>query len=292
MTLEYAMRQKRTPQAVPLVLLAPLLPPRKLPERPIFVVGCPRSGNTVLFQLLRLLPGVATIGHEGHVLWDTFHPPERAGWDSHALGPDDIRWFERRYLGWIIPALAGRGRFLDKTPRNVLRLPYLDALFPDARYVFVRRDPRGAISSLIVGWTGQKVRGWHLPEPFQVQGVPERRWFYLLTPGWRKMNGRPVEEVCANQFLACQRAIASFTETLPSDRWTDVRYEDLLQDPVAQVKRIAEDLNAPFDPASGDAIRAIVRPDPPDKWRTRTPEEIERIMPLIEPTLESMGYRA
>jgi hypothetical protein len=292
MTFEYALRHKRTPQALPLVLCAPLLPPRRLPQRPIFVVGCPRSGNTVLFQLLRTLPDVATIGHEGHILWDTFHPLEAVDYESHALGPKDIRSFEHRYLAWIIPALAGKGTFLDKTPRNVLRLPYLNALFPDARYVFVRRDPRGSISSLIIGWRRQQVRGSHLPGPFQVQGMPERRWFYLLTPGWRSLNGRTVEEVCAHQYLACQQAIDAFTPALDPGRFTEVRYEDLLTDPVAEVKRIAEAVQTQFDPTSAEALRGVVRPDPPDKWRTRTPEEIERVMPLIAPTLERLGYPA
>jgi hypothetical protein len=292
MTLEYAMRHKRTPQAIPLALLAPVLPPRKLPERPVFVVGCPRSGNTVLFQLLRHLPDVATIGREGHVFWDTFHTLEAVDYRSHELGPTDIRSFERRYLAWIIPALAGRGRFLDKTPRNVLRLPYLDALFPDARYVFIRRDPRGAISSLIVGWRNQQVRGSHLPVPFRVQGMPERRWFYLLTPGWRALDGQTVEEVCARQFVACQEAIDAFTPGLAGDRWIDVRYEDLLTDPVDEVRRVADAVGTRFDPGAAEAIRAVVRPDPPDKWRTRTPEEIERVMPTIAPLLDRMGYRA
>ena len=292
MTFVYAMRHKRTPQVIPLVALAPLLPPRKLPECPIFIVGCPRSGNTVLFQVLRQLQGVTSIGREGHVLWDTFHTPERVGWASHALGPQDIRPFERRYLAWTIPSLAGRGRFLDKTPRNVLRLSYLDALFPDARFVFIRRDPRGAISSLIRGWREQKVSGWVVPGPFQVQGMPERRWFYLLVPGWRELDGRTVEEVCARQFVACDDAIQAFTTDLPAGRWTELHYEDLLKDPVAEVERLGIEFDQPLPQPAREAVRAIVRSDDPDSWRVRTPDEIERIMPLIEPSLERLGYRA
>ncbi len=292
MTFVYAMRHKRTPQVIPLVALAPLLPPHKLPERPIFIVGCPRSGNTVLFQLLRQLQGVTSIGREGHVLWDTFHPPERVEWASHALGPQDIRSFERRYLAWTIHALAGRGRFLDKTPRNVLRLPYLEALFPDARFVFIRRDPRGAISSLIRGWRAQKVSGWVVPGPFQIQGVPERRWFYLLVPGWRELDGRTVEEACARQFVACDEAIHTFTTDLPPDRWTELHYEDLLKDPVGEVERVGVELGQPLPQQAREAVRATVRTDDPDSWRLRTPDEIQRIMPLIEPSLERLGYRA
>jgi LPS sulfotransferase NodH len=293
MTLGYALRRKRRMfRALPLILLAPALPPRPLPERPIFIVGCPRSGNSVLVEVLRLIPGIATIGHEGHVFWDTFHPPSAVAWESNALGPSDIRRFERRYLAWVIPALTGSGRFMDKTPRNAIRLPYIDALFPDAHYIFIRRDPRGSISSLITGWRSQNVRGWHLPEPFGVKGVPPRRWYYLLTPGWRKLDGASVEEACARQYLACEEAIQAFTSTLPAGRWTDVRYEDLVNDPVREVERVAQELGMPFDPASEDRIRGIVRTDSKEKWRSRTPDEIERIMPLIEPTLERLGYGA
>jgi hypothetical protein len=171
-------------------------------------------------------------------------------------------------------------------------LPYIEELFPDAHYIFIRRDPRGSISSLITGWRRQQVRGWPLPEPFQIEGVPPRRWYYLLTPGWRKLNGVSVEEACAHQYLACERAIRAFTATLPHERWTEVRYEDLVKDPVGEVKRIAQDVDMPFDPASADVIRGIVRTDSTDRWRTRSPAEIERIMPLIEPELERLGYQA
>ena len=58
MTLEYALRRKRRMlRAVPLILLAPALPPRRLPQQPVFIVGCPRSGNSVLVEVLKLILG-------------------------------------------------------------------------------------------------------------------------------------------------------------------------------------------------------------------------------------------
>ena len=80
MNLRPALRRNR--RALPLVLAAPVLPPRKLPKRPVFVIGCPRSGTTVLFSLLRASPGLASIGQEGHVLWESFHHPREHGWRS------------------------------------------------------------------------------------------------------------------------------------------------------------------------------------------------------------------
>lgn len=290
LTLEYALRHKtRKPHAIPLALLAPLLPPRALPKRPVFVIGCPRSGNTVLYQLLRRTPGVATLGREGHVFWDTFHHPRTVGWESNALAPEDIRRFERRYLAWAIRLLAGRGRFLDKTPKNVLRLPYLDALFPDAHYVFVHRDGRAVVSSLVVGWRNRSTRGYALPQDFTVPGLPPRQWHYILIPGWRELNGRPVEEITARQYLACADAMLSFAPTLPADRRTEVRYEDLVADPGAELERILRETGLPVDGAAARA-RAIVRREDPAKWRSRTPDEVERVLPLLAPMLERMSY--
>src|SRR5262249_48843084 len=51
-------------------------------RRPIFVLGCPRSGTTVLFAMLRRHPDLAGSDAEGHVLWDAYQHPARRGWDS------------------------------------------------------------------------------------------------------------------------------------------------------------------------------------------------------------------
>ncbi|MBK7216095.1 MAG: sulfotransferase [Candidatus Promineofilum sp.] len=43
-------------------------------------------------------------------------------------------------------------RLLEKTPENCLRLPFLQALFPDARVLFLVRDGRANVHSLLEGW--------------------------------------------------------------------------------------------------------------------------------------------
>ncbi len=286
---------RRNRRAIPLVLLAPVLPPRKLPPRPVFVIGCPRSGTSVLFSLLRANPALASIGQEGHVLWESFHHPREHGWRSNALGPGDVRSFERRYLAWAIGVLARPrgGRFLDKTPRNSLRLPYLDALFPDARYVFVQRDGRATVSSLVVAWREREHPAYVLPVPFTIPGIPERHWHFSLPPGWRAFDGRPLEDVCAHQYTTATEAILGFRAGLPAGGFADVRYEDLLADPAAQMQEVHQALDVPFTDAEARRARQEVRaPSGPEKWRTATPGEIERVMPAIAPMLERTGYPA
>jgi hypothetical protein len=292
MNLRPALRRNR--RALPLVLAAPVLPPKRLPERPVFVIGCPRSGTTVAFDLLRTSPGLASMGQEGHVLWESFHHPREHGWRSNSLAPRDVRSFERRYLAWAIATLARPrgGRFLDKTPRNSLRLPYLDALFPDARYVFVQRDGRATVSSLITAWREREHPAYVLPVPFEIPGIPERHWHFILPPGWRAFDDRPLEEVCAHQYVTATEAMLEFRGGLAAGRFVDLRYEDLLADPPGQMERVHQALDVPFTDAQAGRARQHVRPTGAEKWRTATPNEIERVLPVIEPVLERTGYGA
>jgi hypothetical protein len=289
LTLQPALHHRR--KALPLIFLSPLLPPRAMPERPIFIVGCPRSGTSILYQLLRRLPETSSLGGEGHALWETFHHPRAKDWSSNALDATDVGSVERRYVAWGIRLLAGKGRFVDKTPRNVLRLPYLDALFPDAHFVFLFRDGRALVSSLIIGWRRRPEPSYVVPAPFRVRDVPDRYWHYVLPPGWRELDGRPVEDACALQYTASLEAMLSFRDRLDPSRCVELRYEDLVADPTPQMERVHRDLDLPFGPKQAERVRAEVRaPTGPPKWSTLTPLEIERVLPTLEPMLARTGY--
>jgi hypothetical protein len=244
-----------------------------------------------VFELLRESQGVASLGREGHVLWETFHHPEEHDWRSNEVRAEDVTATERRYLAWAIPQLGGPGRFVDKTPRNTLRLSYLDSLFPGARYVFISRDGRAVVSSLIVGWRARPRPAYVLPEGLDIPGVPDRHWHFVLSPGWRSLKGASLEEVCTHQYLTSTQAMLDFEAALPADRLTTVRYEDLLDDPVGEVERLSRSLGLPFGPADEQRTRAKVRrPEGPPKWQTLTPAEIEHVLPRLRPMLERTGY--
>jgi hypothetical protein len=183
------------------------------------------------------------IGAEGHPLWETFHHPRGCNWRSSALGADDVGGIERRYVAWTIALLAGRGRFVDKTPRNALRLPYLDATFPDATFAYVYRDGRSIVASLYREWVRKAARApTRLPRGFAVDGMPERAWTFLLPEGWQAMNGRPLEEVCAFQYVRSVEAMLDFRSGLAPERLVEVRYEDL--DPHADPCSVISDASA------------------------------------------------
>ena len=73
---------------------------------------------------------------------------------------------------------VGDRRFLDKTPENCLRIPYLHALFPDASIVFLRRRAAENVNSLMEGWRARpRFVTYRLPLPLEGLGpLNGNRW--------------------------------------------------------------------------------------------------------------------
>ncbi len=280
----------------------PLLPRGTPPDRPIFVLGSPRSGTTVLFGLLARSTAVGSLPGEGHLLWNLFHPEGGAGWDSQATPPEAIARGERRALSWMIRQVAGDRRYLDKTPRNSLQVPYLAALFPDARFVVLLRDGRAVVSSLLNGWrdTSGLFPGREMGRPLAVHGYRGHRWKFVAPPGWEEYaTGHTLPEICAFQWLACTDALLEARGQIPADRWVETRYERLTESPVEEVERLLLALDLPIEPRVLEAASTLDRnvtkatsPPRPDKWRDENPGDVASILPRIEPTLRRLGYDA
>lgn len=177
----------------PIKRLIAAMPVPEPPVRPVLLVGCHRSGTTVLYEALARSPELALIGDEGHTLWEAFHHPSRHGWRSNELGVSDVSQDERKYLYRIIRGLSGNLRFLEKTPTNCLRIPYLNELFPDASFVFLRRRAADNVNSLIEGRRASpRFVTYRLPEPLERLGeLRGDAWSFALVPGWRKLKHAP-----------------------------------------------------------------------------------------------------
>ncbi len=193
---------------------------------------------------------------------------------------------------WILtrcPAdvLDGR-RFLEKTPKNSLRIPLFDRVFPDAQFIFLWRDPRENLSSIIEAWRSGDWQTYRELDGF------EGPWSMVLPPGWRALNGRPLEEIAAFQWDSTNRIVREDLALLPSDRWTAVEYSELIRAPQATVERLCGFLGIDVDPALRARIEAPLPParytlTPPaaDKWRMNA-ALIERVLPRVASTWERL----
>jgi len=269
-------------------------------ERPVFVLGAPRSGTTLIFRLLRESPELGSLAGEGHDLWRTFHHPRSSGWDSDALGPGEVRRGERRYVDAWLASHFAQCRFVEKTPENCLRVPYLLELFPDALFVTVRRNPCDVISSLIGGWRdpASRYRSYFVPEDLEIPGHRHRRmWCFALIEGWRGYASSPVPEIAFAQWDQCTAAIEAARPLVPSARWVDLHLEELSRRGFAAVEGLWSALGL-AEPLSAQARLAELLADPPnaltqpavEKWRRDHPAEIAALLPRIAVAADSRGY--
>jgi hypothetical protein len=176
-------------------------------DRSVILLSPPRSGSTLLFEILSCAPEVYTIGNESHRVIEGHggFNPEARGFVSNRLlasdAGDQVVTQSRSHFAAALRDRQGlppkRGepvRFREKTPKNILRVPFIRTLFPDARFVRLFRDPRAVLSSMMEAWrSGKFVTYRRLPE---WRGLP---WLLLLVDDWQQVSGRPLEEVVADQ---------------------------------------------------------------------------------------------
>jgi hypothetical protein len=271
-------------------------------SRPVFVVGCSRSGTTVVFKTLSESAELGSLQRETHDFWVGLHPLAEKAYATHALAASDASGRDRAAVSRYFYSQTGRLRIVDKNNQNGLCVPYLHALFPDAHFVYVKRSPGDNVNSLIEGWgKADEFATWSADLPVDVRVDQGRytRWCFFLFDGWREYASRPIEEVCAAQYLAMNRAILDARSAIPPSQWTEIVYEELLLDPVRGFRKAFESCGLPFGPGLEAHCEAVLSTPynafseiKADKWREqRNRERIERILPRLQAVGREMGYR-
>lgn len=267
-------------------------------DRPIFIIGAPRSGTSLLYSVLRTSSKLAHWPGEAHEVWEANHHPALRGWESNFLTAEEVEAASAAKIKREFFLVTGKAkRLIDKTPRNAGRVGFIDSLFPDARFVFLQRDGRDNVNSLINAWRTPRYRTYALPEPHSIPGVDPNWWKFVLYPGWRDDAAGPLEVVCAKQWALSNDAALEASKEIEDSRRISIRYEDLVADPEEQVGRLMTALELPYESAvkskaAATRTTAINTVTPPEmgKWRKENPEEIRSVLPLIAPTMAALGY--
>jgi hypothetical protein len=231
------------------------------PRAPVFVVGAGRSGTTLLRSLLSAHSALA-MAPETHflALAERFGMPVDAGADARPADPPAF-WAAfaaspriaatgvdpaavraraeaagggfRAAFGALLTLTAekaGKPRSGEKTPGHHRFASLLLRWFPDARVIFVRRDPRAvAASALEAPWVMEQRRPSGPLSPF----VLRTRWFHVdgQARGWRRIYGARLDAV-ADDPRACLTA-----------------YEDLVRAPEAELTSLCAFLGLDYEPA-------------------------------------------
>jgi adenosyl cobinamide kinase/adenosyl cobinamide phosphate guanylyltransferase len=252
-----------------------------------FVVGCARSGTSVVGELLASHPDVS-YAWESHRVWNyVVRPGKHDRLTAEAASPRAARRVRRG-----LQERAGQERplLVEKNPRNTLRIPFVKALFPDARIVHVVRDGRDVACSL-------------------VPGVGGNEWNHLRPPSWRRLLADHSGAVRCG--LAWKEILEIALADLESVSHLQIRYEDLVGDPIATSRALLGHLElAPSaevadyatriqnetagsyqagrqDRWSRDDHRVRV-----GRWRENLSAEEQRVLnDSLGPLLDRLGYR-
>ena len=269
-------------------------------EGPLFVVGMPRSGTKLLRDLLNRHPHIGIPAAESEFL-----PDWARRWPSFGdlSQPEAFRHFARRVSGsayfvflreeqqqqvdvpmWhatcrdyslagVFEALMrldggigpdGPGIWGDKSPGYIHRIPLLDQVFPAGRVIHIVRDCRDYAVSIHKAWGKDPLRA-------------AQRW---------------------HDRVSLARADG---QGLGPGRYLELRYEDLLDDPEATLRRAAGFVGVAFDPAMttlarpsenlGDARgqARIVRSNT-EKWREMDPALRGHVEAIAGETMAALGY--
>lgn len=215
-------------------------------QQPIIILAAPRSGSTLLFETLAAAKDLYTIGGESHAVIE--HIPQLStvanGFKSNALDQSHATTEVKKLLlerfaialrdRDQIPPLLDTCRFLEKTPKNALRVPFLNAVFPDALYIHLVRDPVPNISSIMEAWHSGRFRTYPNLPGF------DGKWSLLLPDHWQQLQGKSIAEIATYQWAACNHAILEGLKDIPQQRVATVNYEDVINTPKATISSLLQ----------------------------------------------------
>jgi len=191
---------------------------------PIFIVGLPRSGSTLVEQILAShssvegtfeLPNVLTIVRE----FDHANPEHDAYPENvRALPPERFMALGRRYLEETAPIRSGRPHFIDKMPNNFSHVGLIHSMLPKAILIDVRRHPMDCCFST-----------------YKQYFADGQSFSYDL------------EDL--GRYYRCYLSLMDHWDTVLPGKVLHLRYEELVRDPETNIRLLLSHCGLDFEPA-------------------------------------------
>ena len=261
---------------------SPPLPAESDERGHAFLLGFPRSGTTLLEQIIETHPDMVTLGErpvmidaEVEFLTQVGGVTRLAGVVSGLLEPFRQSYWRRVREFNVDPADKV---FVDKHPLNTFRLPLIAKVFPNSKIIFAYRDPRDVVVSCFRRSFNMNASMYEFNT---IEGAA-RLYDAVMTAGEIYLDQLPIqvhrvryEDVVSN-FEATGRDLCGFLGV----EWTD-QLKDFAA--TANARRVAT-------PSSTQVGRGLYA-DGAGQWRNYA-FAIEPVLPVLRPWIEKFGYAA
>ena len=207
-------------------------------EEPIFIFGMPRSGTTLLEQILSRHSSVGAAGEQP--FWRDSGRKVVNLYEG-ILDSPELQRAGQRYLELIRSIAPGKAHVTDKFPSNYVYLGLLHLVFPNAHFIHARRHPVDTCLSI------------YMRPFFSVQEV-----------------GRSRRRI-AETYRLYRECMAHWSKTLPESRFLDVDYERLVDSPEEITREIVAHCGLPWEDACLQPEKGDRRVVTFSKWQVRQP---------------------
>ena len=219
-------------------------------ERPVFLIGCGRSGTTILGTTLSLHPDITYL-NEPRDIWTNCYPqtdiwseeaPSRNGKLNLTASMCTPKQNKRlRSVFYSKTLLSGKPRLLEKLPINTFRLEFISSVFPDALFIHIVRNGLEVARSI--------EQACNKAEWFGVNGY---KWQQLVNYAANVEKFNHLPELCRTNYekglmewrLSVETAL-DFFELMESNKILQVSYEDLLETPPRVLYEIESFIDIP-----------------------------------------------
>ncbi len=258
----FLLTEERLPKVMKVLL------PKKRPQDDV-PVGFDRPQEEE-FGMLMLGEGTPYRTHA----WPRFGPADSDYLDFKGLTEAQKKKWADAYL-WFYRRLAlkhGRKPLVMKSPANAARLKLLTELFPQARFIYIARNPLHVFPSTVKLWRAlYSTQGLHNPP-------------YL--DAW-------LDNYVLDMFARLTEAYEEDRHLVPKDRLVELRYEDLVKDPIGKMRDIYAKLGIGDFSKAEAPMRAYL--DAQKEHRVSEyelpPELKQKIVARLEPYIDRFGYR-
>ena len=281
--------------------------------QPTIIIGAARSGTNMLRDVLTRLEGFGTWDcDEINPIWrhGNFHHPNDQ-FEADMARPEVVKFVRKEFSK--IARSTKADRVVEKSCANTLRLPFIDQIFPEARYVHIYRDGRDTVASakkrwnapFELGYTLKKLRYVPLSDFPRIAGSfgmmrlrqlfgQQKKlayWGVRLPMSDEELSNYTLDEICALQWDHSVRRSLEFFEQHPSQVHS-VRYEEFVREPVEHMLEILRFLGV--DHIDREAVvQAVgpVRTTSIHKYKKElSPDTIERVERIMAETLRKLDY--